>query len=154
MVEMLMAAFILSLGLLGLTMLQVLSLRSAGSSRNLGSAVLVAENLLDRVEMEGRLTYLNQTYTSLAAPAAIDDTKLTFIHKTPVERYYSVDPVTGTLVEAAAHAPFHATVTQTVSTNVGLTDVTVTVVYTESINPVTKAPIQKTVSLTRRILHA
>jgi prepilin-type N-terminal cleavage/methylation domain-containing protein len=54
MVEMLMAAFILAVGILGLTMLQTLSIKTASGSRGLSTAVLLAERVLDQIEADGR----------------------------------------------------------------------------------------------------
>lgn len=54
MVEMLMAAFILAIGILGLTALQTLALRSGASSRGLDTAVLLAERVMDEIEANGR----------------------------------------------------------------------------------------------------
>lgn len=58
MVEMLMAAFVLAIGILGLSMLQTMSLRSTTSSRGLNTAVLVAERVLDEIEANGRNSQL------------------------------------------------------------------------------------------------
>jgi len=56
MVELLIAAFIFSIGLLGLMALQVSATSHATSSRQRGTAVLLAHNLLDRVVAEGSLS--------------------------------------------------------------------------------------------------
>ena len=61
MVEMLMAAFIMAVGILGLSALQVMALKSTRGSRSLSTAILVAEQILDRAELEGRLSWLNLT---------------------------------------------------------------------------------------------
>ncbi len=55
MVEMLIAAFIMSIGLLGLLALQVTSISNATSSRERGTATLLAHDLLDRIQSEGAL---------------------------------------------------------------------------------------------------
>lgn len=62
MIEMLMAAFILAIGILGLTMLQVYSLRSQTSGKSIDIAVQVAQRILDEAEMLGR----NSVVTSRA----------------------------------------------------------------------------------------
>jgi len=55
-VELLIAAAILSVGLLGLMALQVASTSQGTSSRERGTAVLLAHNLLDRAVAEGALS--------------------------------------------------------------------------------------------------
>jgi len=59
MIEMLMTAFILAVGLLGLCMLQIMSLRGSRGSQSLTTAVHVATGVLDEIEMEGRLSWAN-----------------------------------------------------------------------------------------------
>lgn len=53
--EMLLTAFILGIGLLGLAALQVVGIRGMGSSRQRDAAVILASNVLDRFAAEGRL---------------------------------------------------------------------------------------------------
>lgn len=67
MIEMLMTAFILAVGILGLSMLQIMSLKASRGSRSLTTAVQVAEKVMDQVEMEGRLSWLSITDTTLNA---------------------------------------------------------------------------------------
>ena len=55
MVEMLIGAFILGIGALGMAALQVASAASGTKSRSLGTATLLAHNLLDRITAEGNL---------------------------------------------------------------------------------------------------
>jgi len=73
MIEMLMTSFILAIGLLGLCMLQTMSLRASRGNTSLATAVKVAEGVMDEVELQGRLSWLNisdSTYTGMAVPAA------------------------------------------------------------------------------------
>jgi prepilin-type N-terminal cleavage/methylation domain-containing protein len=63
MVEMLMAALILSIGILGVSLMQVMALKAARGGQSLITAAAVGERVLDQVEMEGRLTWLNATNT-------------------------------------------------------------------------------------------
>jgi Tfp pilus assembly protein PilV len=56
MIEFLMAAFIMAIGLLGLAALQVASTRQGTTSRQLGTATFIAHNLLDRIQAEGSVT--------------------------------------------------------------------------------------------------
>ncbi len=71
MVEMLMTAFIMAVGILGLTALQVMALKATRGSRSLGTAILVAEQVLDLAEREGRLSWLNLADTNAANPTAL-----------------------------------------------------------------------------------
>lgn len=65
MIEMLMAAFILAIGILGLTALQTMSVKAATGSRGLNTAVLVAERVMDEIEANGRNCLL---YVQSAVP--------------------------------------------------------------------------------------
>jgi prepilin-type N-terminal cleavage/methylation domain-containing protein len=153
MIEMLMAAFVLSVGILGLTMLQAMSIRVASGGHNLGMAVQLAERVMDQVEMEGRLTYLNANNTNLAPPSTLSG--LSYITQEAVTQYYSIDPATGdpALLASATGAMFTLRMTQTVTNGTALSDVQVQVQYADSVNAVTNTPIQRTVTLNRRILH-
>jgi type IV pilus modification protein PilV len=55
MVELLLAAFILGIALLGLAALMTVSVAQGGSSRKRGTATLLAHSLLDRIQAEGAL---------------------------------------------------------------------------------------------------
>ena len=61
MVEMLMAAFILAIGLLGLSMLQVMSVRSNAGSRMQTLAIGVGQNILETIDAEARQQRLFRT---------------------------------------------------------------------------------------------
>lgn len=83
MVELLMAAFIMAIGLLGLTALQVVSLRQAGQGRGRATATHIAESILQRAQVEGQHYYLAKasaatpvmTALFTATPgAAVDET--------------------------------------------------------------------------------
>ena len=161
MVEMLMAAFVLSIGVLGIAMLQVMSLKASRGGQNLGIAVNLAEQLMDKVEMEGRLTYLNANITGYTTPGALGHTtsnptstfNLAYINQAQVDQYFSLDPATGQLVQTTSDgALFHATMTQTLAAGTGLSDVTVQVVFTDTVTA-TGAAITRTATVNRRILH-
>ncbi|WP_005033751.1 prepilin-type N-terminal cleavage/methylation domain-containing protein [Holophaga foetida] len=57
MVELLMAAFIMAIGILGLTALQVVSLRQASQGRERSTASHVASSILQRAQVEGQHYY-------------------------------------------------------------------------------------------------
>ena len=80
MVEMLMAAFIMAVGILGLSALQVMALKSTRGSRSLSTAILVAEQILDRAELEGRLSWLNLTDRNATNPTLADLSGLGYIN--------------------------------------------------------------------------
>lgn len=74
MVEMLMAAFILAIGILGLTALQTMSLKSSTSSKGLTTGVLVAERVLDEIESNARNTLLyRRSFPPVTLPANLVD---------------------------------------------------------------------------------
>lgn len=54
-VELLLAAFILGIALLGLAALMTTSIAQGGSSRKRGTATLIAHSVLDRIQAEGAL---------------------------------------------------------------------------------------------------
>jgi type IV pilus modification protein PilV len=58
MVEMLMAAFILAIGILGLTMLQSLSLRASRGSASRTTAILIANRVMDAIYTDARNSVL------------------------------------------------------------------------------------------------
>jgi Tfp pilus assembly protein PilV len=152
MVEMLMSAFILAIGILGLTMLQTMSLRATRRSQNLGIAVQLAEQVMDEVELEGRLTYLNSNITGYTTPGALNG--LTYINNATVDKYYNIDPSSGqpVLTTVPAGALFHVAMTQTVAAGTGLSDVTVQVQFTDAVTSASVA-VQRTATISRRILH-
>jgi type IV pilus assembly protein PilV len=151
MVELLMAAFILAIGLLGLTMLQAMSVRTAAGSHNLEMATQLAEQVMDQVELEGRQTYLNKNITDLVSPGTLGT--LAYIDQAVVDQYFSVDPATGRPVLSGTGSMFHVQMTQTVGAGTGLSDVQVQVQFSDAINAVTNTPIVRTVTIVRRILH-
>ncbi len=153
MVELLMVAFVLSIGILGLTMLQLMSIRVATGGHDLGMAVQLAEQVMDQVELEGRLTYLNTNITNQATPGTLNG--LTYINKASVKQYFAINAATGdpALLASATGSMFQLTMSQTVVAGTGLSDVQVQVQFEDSVNAATQAPIQRTVTITRRILH-
>jgi prepilin-type N-terminal cleavage/methylation domain-containing protein len=161
MLEMLMAAFIMAIGIMGISMLQLMSLRSSRGSRSLTTAVQVAEQFLDAVETEGRLTWLNITDTPMTTPPTLPT--MQFISQAaPVVRTFTIK---GRTPDPAATDPadlqpfFTATLRRsaavaTSATGQTIHDYTVTVVFGDTVQAgSTTAIIQRNVVLTRRILH-
>ena len=159
MVEMLMTAFILAVGIMGLTLLQVMSLKGARGGKSLGTAVQVGEMIMDQIEMEGRLSWLNITASQAAAPAAL--TSLQYINKVPVTPSQTFNikgevPVTGTGDPTDA-TPFYTVViaqNNIAAAGTGtISDFTVNVTFSDQVNPATGIAIPRKVTITRRILH-
>lgn len=153
MIEMLMTAFILAIGILGLTLLQTMALRATRGSQNLGIAVQLAERVMDQAELEGRLTYLNTTLTGYTAPGALGG--ISYITSNLVDQYFNLDPATGQVVPVTtntASALFHVEMKQTYAAGTGLSDVTVKVDFTDAIDT-SNQKITRTATVTRRILH-
>jgi hypothetical protein len=163
MIEMLMTAFIMAIGILGLTMLQVMSLKASRGGRSLSTAVLVAEHVMDQVEMEGRLSWLNATDKYTGTAVAVDLPNLRYVSipdgGTRTETFNSKggppvgnpDPadntvyfivVTGRVVSVAPGA----------ATNGALSNFNVQVQFTDQLDQAS-APIVRNVQLTRRVLH-
>jgi len=163
MVEMLMTAFVLAIGLLGLCMLQTLSLRAGRGSRSLTTAVHVGNAVLDQVEMEGRLSWLNLNETNLTGQSNAN-LNLVYIPLAPgasaPAQYFNAQ---GNLVDPTSADPtvknnFFTVVTQHVD-DVGnvagigqVSDFTVVVQFADTVNA-SNAPVQRSVVLTRRITH-
>ena len=158
MVEMLMTAFILAIGILGLTLLQVMSMQSSRGGRSLTTAVQLADRVLDQIELEGRLSWLNIT-DSTSAPGVLAN--LNYIGKAtiPVADYDIHGDFIGNGLDRNTTPNLYFTVTTTPGAQVGaatigkLNDYTVRVDFVDATNAQTQAPISRSVTLTRRILH-
>lgn len=161
MIEMLMTAFVLAIGILGLTLLQTMSLRASRGSRSLSTGLLVGQRVMDQIEMEGRLSWLNATNTDQATPALTDMAGLQYVTLadggTKKETFNSSGgTVDTTSADPAVKFTFYTvTTTRTAlaATTTGKSsDFNVAVVFSDAVNG-TNVPIKRTVSLTRRIIH-
>lgn len=157
MIEMLMAAFILAVGILGLTMLQVMSLRAARGSRSLTAAVQVADRVMDQVEMEGRLTWLNVTDTQYTVPTPL--TGLTYIGVDSVTQTFTIKGLEPNPSAALPEdqVPFFTVTTVRSAPVAGaatgqMRDYTVQVNFVDTVDA-TNTAVTRSVTLTRRILH-
>ena len=160
-IEMLMTAFILAIGILGLSMLQVMSLKASRGSRSLTTAVGVGEKVMDQVEMEGRLSWLNITDSQYSSPTAVPTQYVTLAASTPpaggLKQYFNINGATTT--GAADPTTYYTVTTFRLPTAVGggatgnMDDFVVQVVFADIVNPNTNTPITRTATLTRRILH-
>ena len=159
-IEMLLTAFILAVGIMGLTLLQSMAIKGARGGKSLSTAVQVGETVLDQIEVEGRLTWLNAT--SNFTPAAIGNlqfvnqmnlvTPLTFTVKGETPVVGAPDPVDATPFYAVN---FQKTDVSAVGAGKGIiSDFTVTVTFSDTTDQTTNLPLTRTVVLTRRIIHA
>lgn len=158
-VELLMTAFVLAVGILGLTMLQVMSLQASRGGRSLTTAVQLADRVLDQVELEGRLTWLNRTDTQYTNPVAITTLSYvgtaaavtqTFNIKGQIPNPLATDP--------ADKDPFFTVITTQLArvdaAPIGqMHDYTVRVEFKDAVDNANTA-VTRSVTLTRRILHA
>lgn len=158
MIEMLMTAFILAIGLLGLCMLQTMSLRANRGNSSVATAVKVAEGVMDAVEQQGRLSWLNisnTTYAGLSVPSA----NLNYISipqngqlTTPLffdAQGVQLHGVSSGFITVNIYHP------NEVGTNGGtglLGDYNVVATFADTVNG-SGAAVQRTVSITRRIAH-
>ncbi len=168
MIEMLMTAFILAIGILGLSMLQIMSLKASRGSRSLTTAVQVGEGVMDQIEMEGRLSWLNSTDTQLKQASITPIAVLQYVnHALPVTNYFDINGVA--TASAADPKTFYTVVTDYPGTPATanhiavpppadsgpmmMDDYSVTVNFADAVDPATQVPIPRTVNITRRILH-
>jgi len=161
MIEMLITAFIMAVGILGLTMLQTMSMKASRGGKSLSSAILVGDQIMDRVEMEGRLSWLNLTDTNRAKSTIVLTTDLPNLRyittattgATGLKEYFTSkgDATTAT----APDMFFTVTTKRVVATAVQtgrISDVTVRVQFSDSLDS-SNVAIPREISLTRRILH-
>ena len=155
MVELLMAAVILAIGILGLAMLQTYTFAAQHGNSSLSTAIQVAQQVLDQAEMVGR----NSVICSQSGTAQPTLTT-TYSGATQVKAYfnYSGQPVTTgpyytavlTANTAASSAPG---VVVPVSKFGGIALMQVVVTWTEGFGPGNKA-VTRNVTLNRRINYA
>ncbi len=152
MVEMLMTTFILAIGLLGLCMLQTMSLRASRGSRSLSTAIELAEGVMGQIEMEGRLSWLNITNSNNASTSIGNLNGLLYfpVIQSPQIYYDGTGKVTD-----VNHQFYAVTVTETPGpafTTGLIADFKVQVVFSDSVNSL-QAAVPRTFTLTRRITH-
>jgi type II secretory pathway pseudopilin PulG len=157
MVEMLMTAFIMAVGIMGLTALMVMSLRAIAGSRRLGTAILVAEQVLDQAELEGRLSRLNIADSSVGTPTPLTGLRYVGLEDSG-EAVNSFDIRGVGVPNDSTEIYFRATTTRaqpvsdTVSVRGHLSALTVVVTFTDEATAAGVA-IPRTVRLTRMVSH-
>lgn len=164
MVEMLMTAFVMAIGILGLTMLQVLALKGSRGGRSLSTAVAVGEHVMDNVEMEGRLSWLNVTDPKSGNPLLSDLPNLKYVTlangASRPDAFNSLggEPNSASLNPAEQTTFYRVTTTRNdlapaaAGTSYALSDFSVRVEFTDQVNQASQ-PITRMVILNRRISH-
>jgi len=167
MLELLLAAFILAIGILGLAMLQAMSLRASRGSANLATAVRIAERIMEQVEQEGRLTWLAITDENTALPNVTKDLptfNFKYITLNSGEKIIEEFNPKGEAVDAnnpdsLSTISFFKATTQKLPRNdnsiakVGqINDFNVMVEFVETLDS-DKKPIPRNLNITRRIIH-
>jgi len=166
MIELLVATFVLAIGILGLAMLQTMALRASKGSGNLGAAVRIAEQVMNQVELEGRLSWLNITdgNQNLSSPGAGLSFEFKYIKMEGAVEPEYFNPRGEPINESDQDDPIAAMKFFTVITeklprkneSVGavghMSDFNVRVEFTESLGS-NKQPITRKFNLTRRIIH-
>jgi Tfp pilus assembly protein PilV len=147
MIEMLVAAFILAVGTLGLAMLQTMALRSNAGTGSRNSAVLVASRVLDQAEAVGRNSVL--CARSGNTPPTLSPTYF----GAAFTQYYQFD---GTYTATSGYYTVTVTPTDVVTPVAGVGGIkllTVLVSWTEALDKSGTA-IPRTMTLSRRISYA
>ena len=166
-IELLVAATILAVGILGLTMLQAMSLKASRGSTNAMTAALLAGQIMDRAELEGRLSWLNITDSNRANPSLSDlqGFGLKYITIRSGEKLEETFNIKGGLVDPKnpdpiANQPFFMAATRRVAVpaagmpgSVGqMSDMSVRVEFSDTVGRDNRVKT-RTISLTRRIVH-
>ncbi|MBI3131704.1 MAG: hypothetical protein HYZ13_10295 [Acidobacteria bacterium] len=157
MVELLLAAFIMGIGLLGLSALQMLSIRTAGVGARMGDAVRLGEMVMEAASAEATQSILGERYQNAATAPK------TWLGSGATPHYYKyraaddAGGAKGSIMDAtdATDGVFTVTVTQTNQANTGrgqITRLDVQVVFTETLAGGTA--VNRTVQLFREVAHA
>lgn len=156
--EMLMVALIMGIGLLGVASLQTVAIKATNGSANLATAAQIANRIMDQVEEEGRLCWLNQTASGVIATGTEPPNLYYLSHTPPFTLAAQGFDITGSALPAGtAHPIFQAVVSGTAVTTAGATvgklvDVNVTVTFTDSVQG--SRTLTRTLTLSRRIIYA
>ncbi len=151
MIELLITAFILAIGILGLTMLQVMSIRASTGSHSVGTAVMVGEGVLESIQAEGRQRMLFLKYVGTAPATTYFDNG-----NKKMTQYYAFD---GTKLADAANAYFTVDIKPEVvvawGSAGGTKCFTVVVTFADTPNPANPTKtINRAVTLTRQVAYA
>jgi type II secretory pathway pseudopilin PulG len=158
MIEMLMVAVILGVGLLGVAAQQLIAIRAVGGSTNLNTAAIVANRLLDQIEEEARLTWLNQTSTTTVQTGLEPPNLYYLANAVPFTlAAQPFDALGNPLPAGTANPPFSAVVSAVAVGTPGATmgtmmDVSVTVQFTDAVTAT--QTVTRSLCVSRRIVHA
>jgi hypothetical protein len=163
MVEFLMAAFILAIGLLGLATLQIMALRTSTSSRGMNTSILVAEGVMERINSEARQSYLGMIFNGAPtwtpryitkAPLAPGVKQTDPVPGAALKDYYNFDGDPLPSAVGAYYTVYSWVDSQTVG--VGTTDrYFIRAEFNESPDP--KNPgvlVKRSINLVRSVVHA
>jgi Tfp pilus assembly protein PilV len=148
MVEMLMAAFIMAIGLLGLAMLQTMALRSTTGSMSATSAILVAERVLDQAEALGRNSLLCSR-TGNTVPTLNPN----YFGSTTLTQNYNYDGTYNATASFYIVKVVPADVVVSVAGVGGIKLLTVIVTWNEGVNA-SNTVVPRNVTLSRRVSYA
>jgi prepilin-type N-terminal cleavage/methylation domain-containing protein len=158
-VELLMAAFIMAVGLLGLGMLQAYAIRTTSTAKNMTMAVKIGERSLDAVAAEGRQRLLITRTSTNPDPSQDLPPTTRYFGGGSVTEYYTGDGTNQaardgntvfTVVISPAAAPDYAEVS-----GMAIKSYTATVTYNQAVDPKNASKtIQKTLTLTRKVGYA
>lgn len=152
-VEMLMAAFILAIGLLGLAMLEILSLRANLGSSSLTTAVTLGNRILDAAAAEGRFSWSNMT---ALAPITLNPAR--YLDPTGAKATTEYYDLRGGALADQTGSIFTASVVNAPQLAAGAgrtTLVTVTITFIDQANPTNPSQVLKrSVVLSRSVKSA
>jgi prepilin-type N-terminal cleavage/methylation domain-containing protein len=148
-VELLMASFILAIGILGLTMLQLMAMRSNAGSRSMTTAVMIGEGVLESIQAEGRQRMLFHQVGGVA-PAT------TYFGGGSMTQWYTFD---GTSLPSATGAYYTVNITPQdvvpISGSGGTKNFLLVISFADVVDPTNPTvTIPRTVTLSRQVLYA
>ena len=161
-VEMLAAAFIMAIGILGILMMQMIAIRATRGSSNMITAARIARQVIDQAELEGRLSWLNITEGNKAMPTLgdLNGFNLKYIVIEAGKQLEEAYNIKGNLVDKDSADAFFKVATRResktpsgASNPVGaISDFQVRVIFSDEVGA-DKRIITRTFNLTRRIIH-
>jgi len=158
-VELLMAAFIMAIGLLGLGMLQAYAIRTSSSAKNMTMAVKIGERSLDAVAAEGRQRLLIIRTSTNPDPTQDLPASTRYFAGTAVTEYYTADGTNQTAKDG--NTVFTVVITPAAAADyaevsgLALRSYTATVTYNQAVDPKNASKtILKTLTLLRKVGYA
>lgn len=154
-----MATFILSIGILGVSMMQLMALRSTRGAQSLNMAVTIANRILDSAEAEARQAWLTRTQTTLDDASATAQATLQLASnkylKGQAHQFQQGFSPTGTPVPVAQ--AFYTTKTTQTAPVTGTTGahsvLSVEVSFVETV-VAAGSPVRRKITLQRTVHHA